>query len=167
MRRQPRNHSNVSQPHSRLARRSRDTPRSPAARCHRSAEGIYAYRRCSAHRCLLHRCCRGQCNWRCYAAVSGCAFGPEAQHHRHHQAAIADSSEAGRQLHDHLSVDWASAVLTLIASNVIVLSAEAAKTLPGETLGGHLFSPWDSGPIGGGDLAASARGRAAVGGGAF
>jgi hypothetical protein len=56
-------------------------------------------------------CRRGQCNWRCYAAGSGCAFGPEDQHHRHHQAAVAASSETGRQLHDHVSVDRQSAVL--------------------------------------------------------
>jgi hypothetical protein len=40
-----------------------------------------------------------------------CALRPEAQHHRHHQAAVATSSEAGRQLHDHVSVDRRSAVL--------------------------------------------------------
>ena len=48
----------------------------------------------------------------CYPAVSGCAFGTEAQHHRHHQAAVATSSEAGRQqLSDYLSVDRRPAVL--------------------------------------------------------
>jgi hypothetical protein len=72
------------------------------------SEGVYASRRFFAHRCLLHICCRGQCNWRCYAAVSGCAL---AQHHRHHQAAVATSSEASRQLHDPVSVDRRPAVL--------------------------------------------------------
>ena len=108
MRRKPRNHYNVSQPDSSTCKAFARHPQSPAARCRRSTEGVYAYRCFSAHRCLLHRCCRGQCNWPCYATVSGCAF---AQHHRHHQAAVAASSEAGRQLHDHLSMDRPSAVL--------------------------------------------------------
>jgi hypothetical protein len=55
---------------------------------------------------------RGQGKCRFCAAVSGCAFGPEVQHHRHRQPAVATSSQAGRlQLSDHLSVDRRPAVL--------------------------------------------------------
>src|SRR5215470_4953255 len=107
-------------------------------------ERVYAHRRFSAHCCLLHRCCRGQCNWPCYAAVSGCAFATEAQHHRLHQAAVAASSEGGRQLHDHVSVDWPSAVLQhslLLTLSYFLPTPSAAKALPRETLGGHLLSP--------------------------
>jgi hypothetical protein len=112
MGRKPRNHSNVSQPDSSTCKAFARHPQSLAAPCRRSMEGVsYASRCFPAHRCLLHRCCRGQCNWSCYAAVSGCTFGPEAQHHRPHQAAVASSSEAGRELHDHLSVDRRSAIL--------------------------------------------------------
>jgi hypothetical protein len=39
------------------------------------------------------------------ATPQSCAFGPAAHHHRHHQRPVAASSEAGRQLHDHMSVD--------------------------------------------------------------
>jgi hypothetical protein len=39
--------------------------------------------------------------------------GTEAQHDRHHQAAVATLSEAGRQLHNLVSVARPSAVLQL------------------------------------------------------
>jgi hypothetical protein len=41
--------------------------------------------------CFIAAAPRGQRNWRCYTSVSGYAFGAEAQHHRHHQAAVATS----------------------------------------------------------------------------
>jgi hypothetical protein len=44
------------------------------------------------------------------------------QHHRHHQAAVATSSEAGRR--PRVSGSAASSSATLIASNVIVFSAD-------------------------------------------
>jgi hypothetical protein len=110
--RKPRNHYDVSQPDSSTCKAFARHPQSPAAQRRRSMEGVsYAYRCFSAHRCLFHRCCRGQYHWCCSAAVSGCAFGTRAQHRRHHQAAVAASSKARRQLHDHVSVDRRPAVL--------------------------------------------------------
>jgi len=60
----------------------------------------------------FNRCCRGQCNWRGYAAVSGCAFGTEAQHHRPDQAPVASGREARwGHVPNPVPVDWRSAIL--------------------------------------------------------
>src|SRR5262249_52605873 len=73
-----------------------------------------------------------------------------------HQTAVAASSEAGRQLHDHVSVDRPSAVLQhplLLTQSYFLPTPSGAKALPWETLGGIVFS-YGSSPIGGGALAA-------------
>src|SRR5262249_7575048 len=106
-----------------------------------STEGVYASRRFSAHRCLPHRCCRGQRNWLCYPAVSGCAFGTEA--HRHHQRRRCFVRSWQATARPRASGSAASSSATLIASNVTVLSADPfrSQSPPLGTLGGILFSP--------------------------
>jgi hypothetical protein len=76
----PRNVYNVSQPDSSTSKAFARYPSVMAARCRHPMEGVsMRILVFSAHRSLLHRSYRCRCNWRCYAAVSGCALGAEAQ----------------------------------------------------------------------------------------